>query len=617
MQKILIINNGSSPLHVPASNNEIEFTHYPISYDSYTNEDFDTYVCKELDKAFENQSFDLIILPYSLTQQPIEYTGLRVAAHIRLTDEWKHMSCPILFLGPDSIEDIMLLSSLGGILSSFNIYTSSKKEDDEICDIAKWINKHCLKISDKDISEGFSNVYMDFINRISSIKTPANYSTHHSVANEWAIMRWMEMFNWERFGKPELPESDFPYMLYFKYLKAKAGTREPLPKKEKKKKSPLIPNITGRRIMLIDDEHNKGWYSLLRRIIEDESGATLIRCEEFDKSKTKKILIEDIKAFISNPDNEAIDCYIVDLRLHDDDFNSNKENNINNELAGIQIINYIKGLNQGNQIIYFTASNKIWNFKKNDDDSNRLLRTIGDNFAIKESPEQNLKTNESYEYFDQLVSAIQHACKIRYLKNNFSTIAELEEKCTNNEVCFSKIDLFNRIMVLNDGERFGDLVDSAALSLSSFIESHIDDNFELFDNTLIRNGKPIGTWNNKFKFNVIKDGKHLNVLSMDYSMDGLRAKTDNPRKILLNEGDSEWFYPNLNSPITKIVVALKMYYQFSNDMINDYIKLKFERNKNIAHGSEMSTISADFLQKKIFENIVVGILNKDINDSIK
>ncbi len=578
----------------------------PLSERPTDRKDFDVFVSESM-SSLELKRYNLIVMPFNFTETYMEYTGLRVAAHIRLTKEWDAQSCPILFLGRDSIEEITRFSSLGEILNTFNIFCSQKKDQESLLNIFKWIDKN----SYKNVSTE-SPLFHSFLDRMQMIPAPSNYATHHSVANEWAIMRWCEIFNWGRLGKPEMPESDFPNMLYFKYLKAKAGVREQPPKRDKNKRNALIPNIKGRKIMLIDDEHNKGWYALLKRIIEDESGAILIKCEEFDKSKTKEVLKKDIQKFISDPENKDIDCYIVDLRLHDDDFNSNYDNTINSELTGIQIINFIKGLNPGNQVVYFTASNKIWNFKKNDDDSNKTLKIIGDNFAIKESPEQNLTTQESYKYFDQLVSAIQHACKMHNLKINYSKIVEFKEKCKNDEIRFSKIDLYNRLIALNDGIRSGDLVDSAALSLSSFIESHIEEVFELSNDSLSKNGEQKGYWHNKFKFNVKKEGKHFNVLSMDYSKDGLRAKDCSPSRILLNDGESDWFYPNPQSPITKIVVALKLYYDFSNDTINDYIQLKSERNKNIAHGSELSSITVEFLQNKIFNIIVIGILNKDI-----
>lgn len=611
--KILILHNNNLPDSISQLevNEELETTLIPLTEPPTDRKDFDTFVSESLSEMNLEQ-YDIIVLPLNFTETYLEFTGLRVAAHIRLTPDWNCLSTPILFWGIDKVEDILRFNILGEILNTYNIYYTQEKGADALLQKFKYIDGH----HQKDISTS-SIQYKHFLERMKLIPAPSNYTTHHSVANEWAIMRWANMLNWGKLGKPELPNCDFMNMLYYKYLKASLGVDENFDNTDKN--LPKIPNIDGKRIMLIDDEWGKGWYTLLKRIIEVESGAKLVNCDLFDKNKTKRQLIEDINNFIQDKGNEDIDCYIVDLRLHDKDFdileNDVKDDETNNNLTGIQIIQSIKKINPGNQVVYFTASNKVWNFKNASDDSTSNI--IGNNFALKESPEQHLSDGESYKYYCQFISAVQHACKMSRYKTNFSIINEKKCKNTGNYVNFTKIDLFNRLIILNDGKKKGDLIDSAALCLSSFLESHIKEKFELKNSYLYskRDNKPIGVWVDNFKFEVKKEDGRPIVLSMDYNeYKFYGAKPANQMK-LLKEGERGWFYPRPDRDITLVVVTLKLYYDFSNDTIKDYIELKIERNKNIAHGANVSSISADFLQNNIFENIVVRILKKDIDSA--
>ena len=65
---------------------------------------FDKHVHDKLAECFaDNIQYDLIVLPASLTiENYIEFTGLRVAHHIRLSKEFGHTRTPILILSPES-----------------------------------------------------------------------------------------------------------------------------------------------------------------------------------------------------------------------------------------------------------------------------------------------------------------------------------------------------------------------------------------------------------------------------------------------------------------------------------------------------------------------------------
>src|SRR5574344_969247 len=112
-------------------------------------EDYDLYVNDELERIFTSNSFDLIVLPYSFSEyNQIEYTGLIVAAHIRLTPEWNHTRKPILFVGAEEVKQVAKLSEMGSLLYTSGLYTT---RTNDLINLVKGIkNLPMGEISDAD-----------------------------------------------------------------------------------------------------------------------------------------------------------------------------------------------------------------------------------------------------------------------------------------------------------------------------------------------------------------------------------------------------------------------------------------------------------------------------------
>lgn len=325
--KILLLHNNNVPFSFISENwggnidLEIE-----IIKPSTDDNDYDVFVSHQLESIFSNNTFDLIILPYSFSEyNPIEYTGLMVAAHIRLTPEWQHSRKPILFVGPEETKQVAKLSEMGSLLFSPGIYST---RTNNLSNLIGGINDMFIEnITDSEFNE--------FLNII-QIPRPTNYATHHSVANEWAVMRWAnDVINWGEQEMPIIGSKSFTSMLYFKYLIAKTGSRERISKNWKKKNGadPKINGISGKRIVYIDDEYNKGWGVLLSKIFEN-SGADFHVYDRFKEHKERESLITDVNSFVDSID---ADCYLLDLRLHDDDFDRTK-----GEISGHIIAAHIK-----------------------------------------------------------------------------------------------------------------------------------------------------------------------------------------------------------------------------------------------------------------------------------
>ena len=264
--KILVLHNNNVPFFLRSADNFVldgiavdsKLLKYDSSSQSY---DYDDFISDKLCFLKDND-YDLIVIPFTLNlENYLELTGLRMAAHIRLTPSWKKITTPILFVGSDGIETIEKLSKLGSIVHSYHVFLTNTKEEKALIEELRYIvsNYH----SDDDGLFLHSGKYKNFLNAL-NISAPSNYGTHHSIANEWAIIRWIQMFSWNE-QEPEIENKSVLNMLYFKYLMAKGGARELFTKNWKRKHpiEPLIRGIKGKKVLYIDDEGEKGWYSLL------------------------------------------------------------------------------------------------------------------------------------------------------------------------------------------------------------------------------------------------------------------------------------------------------------------------------------------------------------------
>jgi CheY-like chemotaxis protein len=110
------------------------------------------------------------------------------------------------------------------------------------------------------------------------------------------------------------------------------------------------------------------------------------------------------------------------------------------DFSGMKILNSIKKLNKGNQVIMFTASNKAWNMKA-------LLDAGADGYYIKESPEYAFPTTYSISNTNEFVKTINRCLKRGYLKDVAGEIKQFKK----NKSTFKYEDiLFNNISIQLD-----------------------------------------------------------------------------------------------------------------------------------------------------------------------
>jgi len=344
------------------------------------------FIISQLDKQEE---MDLIIIPFSVTENYLEFSGIRLAHHIRLSS--KFFLKTILFVGDLSPLAIYRLTPLSNILSCKGIYFSgtSKSTIEELLKTSNFIEL-------ADIN--------DYLQRV-VICPPANYDSHHSVDNELTLLRWSEFLKCDQ----KIPEvrSNLQTGLYFKYIKK---TRPPV--------DPVDPGniylIEGKaKILLIDDESEKGWNLFYKSFFELSPTILFESLPFINKSSKRAQIIVEAKRKVEqfNPD-----IVLLDLRLCDEDFTLNQKPD---NLTGYIILEEIKKINQGIQVIITTASNKVWNYE--------ALFKIGANGYITKIGDSDVK-KDIKNLRDRIQSGIKKAQFLKKVDIKFSQILDLVNK---------------------------------------------------------------------------------------------------------------------------------------------------------------------------------------------
>ena len=406
MNSLLIYNNNINQQIV----NQFEDTcgetvPFNIGYQEIANPNFsfDKKVTEILNQ-FESHEFDVIFIPFSLSEENyIEFLGLQFAYHIRLTQSFNNTRTPIVFFGNESPEIINKITNAGVILFTPGVYCTTKSN---VLDFKKQI-AHILENKPKITKDEYNSIFLERIH----VQPPANYSTHHSIANEWSILRWAKAMSVNNDDDISYIESKIGSSLYFKFLNA----RYPIKATNIFKANDLKLNNNG-KILYIDDEAEKGWSELFSHLLYDNC-----KLKDFDgelgyefKGKEKQEIIDLCfeKVIHYKPD-----LVILDLRLHDEDFEV-----INpQEISGFQILKKIKEHNKGIQVIIFSATNKIWNLLE-------LQKNGADGFILKESPELSIDPEFTKQSILNICKTIDECLEFSFLINFYSNYEELKIK---------------------------------------------------------------------------------------------------------------------------------------------------------------------------------------------
>ena len=580
---ILILHNNNLPLNIRSLFNhsfgDFIFRSEVINKRESDKDEYDTFLDKVLSSKMD-QEYELIILPLSLNElNPIEYSGIRCAAHIRLDKRFKNVRTPILFLAPEGLEEVMRLSKMGEFLLTPSVFLSRCNTKESLVD---WVETNRAQIAEHRIGD---NEYEAFLDRF-EVKPPMNYADeHHSITNIWTILRWNEMFQRVDSAEPILSEDvrDFSCSLFYKWLQAQQSAREHF--KPKKKETPFIGSIADKKIVHIDDDINRGLGDVLENIFRS-SKSSYVPYKDFDSTYSQEELESRIKAFLD--ENEDADCYLLDLRLHETDsipFDVNNDDAIKEvvkSFTGHKIAKYLYEKNPGNQIVIFTASNKIWNYV--------AAEKYFSGYVIKENPEYIMTKAGSRSVFLDFANAIQRACSNSWLKDYY-------QRCNGRPY----LEDFFEILRQDDenNERIHDInMRSAALNLIVFIESSIKERFRMDGMKVARipHGDAAG------------DASHIYIRSEQDPSGGKAIPCEMTVSSLYPTPRNEWFQAT-GTDIFLLCAALSQVIGLSTENVNTVIELKNIRNLSIAHGHGPQKIKLKFLVA-IFDNVVQPLLAK-------
>lgn len=235
----------------------------------------------------------------------------------------------------------------------------------------------------------------------------------HSLANQWGadvlsrIVVGNETNN-ELIKKARLS-------LYFRYVRALSLGTNDIENLIQEVETPYAPTIlkeidaTGKIILLIDDEADKGWDDVLRKMLPNSEFKTIQ-----EQVPDYVSLSDDAKKEI---ESGKYDLIFLDLRM-----NGVKEEETlrPEEFSGMKILKAIKEQNKGNQVIMFTASNKAWNMKA-------LLEAGADGYYIKESPEYTFPAIYSESNAHELCTSITKCFEKGYLRNVYSKVRKIKQ----------------------------------------------------------------------------------------------------------------------------------------------------------------------------------------------
>lgn len=226
--------------------------------------------------------------------------------------------------------------------------------------------------SDYGINRFLKTINKDFDTKLITVTSENLAHDRHSITNHWGAVKLALNAG---YGIEDI-KYDFPPTLYFNYLIKKYGLKID-PNDDKVN---LWSHLKKEKILLVDDNSDKGWQAVMSKIFEP---AIVDVADDFEK----------INQFGNLKDISSYDLIFLDLRLPKI---KKKEIEYDN---GITLLKIIKDKYAQVPIIVFTASNKSWTREA-------VLNFGADGMYVKESPEFSSDKNYSKENFKNFTNSV-------------------------------------------------------------------------------------------------------------------------------------------------------------------------------------------------------------------
>ena len=400
-------------------------------------------------------------------RNPLSYDGVEFALrwYFHIISNESINNCEIVLLGTEDKAAFYQHCNYSNILKCPNIYYLQNSFED----ISQFLLEYQSKENDRKGA-------LERIEKIGIIP-PTSFKTHHSIANEWSILRWASALGIMADNNLQIKKvkESVDSILYYNYLAAKY----PIKGIDRGKSYKI--QYKG-KILFVDDELDKGWELIFREITSGMELESIDFCgagNDF-KGKSQNEIEKIIEKKISQFDPDVI---VLDLRLTDDDF----ENEIS-EITGYRVLQKVKGyydkgmklfipgINAGIQVIVLSATNKVWNLQA-------LNEAGADGFIIKESPENSIDGNFTNQSIKNIYKTLDRSLEWSFLKSFYMQFNPIKDdliarkdykKCSNflpkdfvDEV-IKWIELSNQNLVANKNS-FG--ITSSFLIYFSVIEN--------------------------------------------------------------------------------------------------------------------------------------------------
>lgn len=433
MTSLLIHNNKTNVTDIEYTDN-ISFL---SDTSSIFSNDIDSYISDFIDKQINIRDFDILIIKDNLSSNYLDFYGLLLAYHIRLTEILKEKRyVPIVIISDINTLIMNKLSDYGRILFTQDVYIS-KNEIDSI--------KHVIDIAYKYKKLNKDNFLENFLLKI-EVKKTLDYLSNHAISNEWSVYRWSKILKVSTDDILEV-EKKISFMLYFKYLKNLYLFQE----KTSSLSFSYTINKSG-KVLYIDDEWDKGWNDVLENFFKFSPDITYSCVKEKFKDKTSERIVSLVRQKII--DNQP-DIVILDLRLSDEDFQKNVE-----MLSGMKLLKEIKdNINKGIQVIIFTASQNslileelfkygITGYIKKEHPENYTLRTIDNIKKLKKLVHDALDRRYLREIFD-ITTRIKTSSNSE-INIIISSIFDLLDHNISNKYYYTMLSVFKCLEILKD-----------------------------------------------------------------------------------------------------------------------------------------------------------------------
>lgn len=357
---------------------------------------------------YKNEIHEILFVPTIFDyRNGISYQGVEFALHwyfylISLNNKFNFK---IVLLGTEDKSAFFQNCLYSNFLKCPNVdYLQNNFED---------ITQYLLDYKTKEFDKKEALEKIDLI----GIKPPTSYKSHHSIANEWSIIRWAKALkiNTDEVEEFKKIENNIETSLYYNYL----NTKYPISRNQKVNERKLI---NSGKILFIDDEVEKGWNIIFKKICTTKNYSSFGK--DFKNWEQDRIINESFEKA------KEADVVILDLRLHDNDFDE-KDPKV---ITGYKLLKKIKEYNRGIQVIIFSATNKIWNLQ--------AIQDYADGFIMKESPENSIYDTFTSHSIENIFDIIDKCLKMNFLSRAKIQLDQIKELSTKNE---EYKDFFNDI----------------------------------------------------------------------------------------------------------------------------------------------------------------------------